>query len=155
MDGNIGNTVYSKHLKIECTDENWITVRNFVNLFIEEISADMYVPPNFLVACEEIYINISRYAHTCGPNIVDIQCSYTYGLQQICVEFIDSGIEFDPTKLNLNNEILPLEKREPGGLGILIAKKMSDFMCYRRVNSKNILKLFKKIEKKRSANNGE
>lgn len=151
MERDKDKTVYSKHLKIECTDDNWIVVRNFVNLFIEEVSVGMHVPPNFLVACEEIYINISRYAYTHKPSIVDIQCSYTYDKREICIEFMDSGIEFDPTKLNLNNETLPLEKRKIGGLGILMAKKMSDFMCYSRVNDKNVLKLFKKIDKQRSA----
>lgn len=143
------NRIESKCLKIECGIKNWNKVREFINLYFENLFSDVDIG-NFMIACEEVYINISKYAYNGERGRVDIKCSYKFNKKEMCVEFIDSGVEFDPTQYTIDNINLPLEERKMGGLGIFIAKKTSDYMCYERVNNKNILKIIKRG--KRSVN---
>lgn len=95
----------------------------------------------YIISCEEIYINICQYAYSGGNGKVDIKCGYIPSDKELFVEFIDSGIEFDPTNTEHKKVNLPLNKREPGGLGIFMCKKLSDSVKYKRIGNKNILRI--------------
>jgi sigma-B regulation protein RsbU (phosphoserine phosphatase) len=51
--------------------------------------------------------------------------------------FSDRGRAFNPLENQEPDINLPLEKREPGGLGLLIVKKTMDTMQYNRENGTN------------------
>ena len=57
----------------------------------------------------------------------------------------DKGIPFDPLKKPDPDITLSAEEREIGGLGIFIAKKTMDSICYAYENGENILTMTKKI----------
>jgi serine/threonine-protein kinase RsbW len=56
---------------------------------------------------------------------------------------IDNGRAFDPSAAAEPDVSLPLEKRDPGGLGILLIYRMIDRVEYRRVGDENRLCLEK------------
>lgn len=60
--------------------------------------------------------------------------------------FTDGGIPFNPLVDSPEPDLdAPVETRRVGGLGIFMAKNLSNEMFYSRDNGKNILKLTFKI----------
>lgn len=141
---HIVDEIVIKILRIECGIKKWGVVRKFLieSLKKIEINENINIDINkSIIPCEEIYINICRYAYSDGKGTVDIKCGYVPAFKKIFFEFIDNGIEFDPTRANKRKPDLPLDKVKAGGLGILISEKLSDEMKYRRINDKNILRI--------------
>jgi len=64
---------------------------------------------------------------------------------QLTIEIIDAGRPFDPTLCQLPDTSLPLEKRQCGGLGILLVRRFCDHWKYTRSKNKNILTLQKNL----------
>jgi anti-sigma regulatory factor (Ser/Thr protein kinase) len=62
----------------------------------------------------------------------------------ICVE--DDGIPFNPLEAKEPEIPLDLGDFKIGGLGIFIAKKLMDDICYKRVSGKNNLTLIKSLQ---------
>ena len=58
-------------------------------------------------------------------------------------EIIDNGRAFDPTAAPAPDLSLPLEQRDPGGLGIHLMRRMIDRVEYRRAGGENRLRLEK------------
>lgn len=60
----------------------------------------------------------------------------------IAMELCDSGVEFNPL-LHDTDAIASMsaEQRQPGGLGILMIKKLADTLVYKRVAGQNIMKI--------------
>ena len=63
----------------------------------------------------------------------------------ITFRMTDKGIPFDPLAKPDPDITLSAEEREIGGLGIFIAKKTMDSICYAYENEENILTMIKKI----------
>jgi anti-sigma regulatory factor (Ser/Thr protein kinase) len=57
------------------------------------------------------------------------------------VEIADDGPPFDPTTRPDPNVEAPLAEREPGGLGLMLIRRMVDQVRYRREGERNILGL--------------
>ena len=125
-------------LRIEAKAENLEDVLRFVG---EKISG---FPPQtqnrVILAVDEIFTNISRYAYSPGTGDVAIKVSAGDG---ICVEFVDEGVEYDPLTAEAPDMGLPASEREPGGLGVYIVKGVMDSLEYSRENGKNIVRIKK------------
>jgi sigma-B regulation protein RsbU (phosphoserine phosphatase) len=102
------------------------------------------------LAAEEIFVNISRYAYEeTEKNNVTVEC-YTEpvpGGTTMILTFTDYGVPFDPTEITVQDINVPLEERGDGGLGLLIVKKTTDTIHYRRENGANRLVLKKSWQK--------
>lgn len=64
-------------------------------------------------------------------------------LDKLSISFIDSGKEFDPTKLADPNILASVDNRKVGGLGVYITKQKMDVMEYKYENGKNCLTITK------------
>ena len=94
---------------------------------------------------EEAFSNIVFYAYEPGQKgKIDISL-YVEG-EMLVIELRDTGKPFDPTAAQDPDTTLPAEKREIGGLGIFLVKKMTDRVEYRREENENVLVIKKKIE---------
>lgn len=94
---------------------------------------------------EEAFSNIVFYAYEPGQKgKIDISL-YVEG-EMLVIELRDTGKPFDPTAAQDPDTTLPAEKREIGGLGIFLVKKMTDRVEYRREENENLLVIKKKIE---------
>ena len=93
------------------------------------------------VAAEEIFVNITNYAYPSGEGDVTVQMDAKRN--KIILEFIDSGIPFDPLHNVDPDTSLQAGDREIGGLGIYMVKKMMDEVEYRYVEGHNVLALRK------------
>ncbi|MEF9917178.1 MAG: ATP-binding protein [Lachnospiraceae bacterium] len=95
---------------------------------------------------EEVFSNIAAYAYLNSEGTVQINCWMEDG--SLVMEFIDSGVAYNPLE-QLDPDIsLPAEIRPIGGLGIYFVKSCMDFMGYERKAEKNILTLKIQMEDK-------
>lgn len=92
------------------------------------------------LAVEELFVNIVNYSNA---DYIIVNVDYD---NDLTIEFIDNGNEFDPTVNEGSKKSGDIDKVEVGGLGILLAKKNVDEMIYAYKNKKNHLKIIKKGE---------
>lgn len=94
---------------------------------------------------EEILTNIISYAYTEGPDDIEVEVENTgRGLK---IVFSDRGSEFDMTNALDPDINLPLEDREPGGLGIFLTKHLMDEVYYKRTGDINRVEIVKYLRK--------
>ena len=91
------------------------------------------------MAAEEVLLNIIRYAYSEGsPGDVELR-GHAVSEDEFMLEFEDGGVPFDPTSIPPPDVNLSLSRREPGGLGFFLVRKMVNEVRYRRENNRNIL----------------
>lgn len=85
---------------------------------------------------EEAFVNIVNY----GNSEDNIEFLIGHNESEILIQFVDSGIPFNPCEygsspknISLNDDI------QIGGLGIIMLKKMSKEVFYQRSDAKNFL----------------
>jgi serine/threonine-protein kinase RsbW len=91
------------------------------------------------VATEEVFVNICRYSYPEEEGEVKVSC-FLEG-KRFVVEFSDSGIPFDATSLPDPDITAGIMERAIGGLGIFLARKMTDEVRYRREDGRNVLRI--------------
>ena len=55
--------------------------------------------------------------------------------------FEDDGMKYDPTDVSEPDLTVSVSEREPGGLGILMVRKLSKDFIYQYIDGKNVLKI--------------
>ena len=63
---------------------------------------------------------------------------------EVTVEVEDDGRAFDPSSAPAPRLDLPLEERPVGGLGVHLARRVTDAIEYRRQDDRNILRMRKR-----------
>ena len=89
---------------------------------------------------EEIFVNIVNYSDA-EYVIINIESD-----NNLTIEFVDNGIQFDPTLKENPETPKTLDETQVGGLGILLAKNYADEIIYTYENNENRLKIIKKVE---------
>ncbi len=89
---------------------------------------------------EEIFVNIVNYSDA-EYVIINIESD-----NNLTIEFVDNGIQFDPTLKENPETPKTLDETQIGGLGILLAKNYADEIIYTYENNENRLKIIKKVE---------
>ena len=95
------------------------------------------------LALEEAVVNVISHAFGDLPPPHSITVRFEITAQSVTAEIVDNGRSFDPTSEPDPDLSLPLEERDPGGLGIHLIRGMMDRVDYRRSDGKNILRLEK------------
>lgn len=108
---------------------------------LEEAEVSPKITISFLVAVEEIFVNVAHYAYQGEEGYVDIDLDISDGKILIC--FCDEGVAFDPLAKEDPDITATVEEREIGGLGIYMVKKSMDGIEYERVDNKNVLRFWK------------
>lgn len=116
-------------------------VLSWVETALEEGEVPLKVSMPFLVAVEEIFVNVASYAYKDGEGDVDIELTVADNEAKIC--FTDTGIEFNPLTRPDPDVKASAEDRPIGGLGIYMVKKSMDGVDYDRQNDKNVMKFWK------------
>ena len=116
----------------------------FIKSVCERISADAKTAARLRLGLEEIVVNVMSYAYPEDQDgYVDIEaCSDG---KELTLTVSDGGIEFDPTAVAAPDTDLAAEDRDQGGLGILLARSMMDYVGYERAGDKNVLTLKKSL----------
>jgi anti-sigma regulatory factor (Ser/Thr protein kinase) len=98
-----------------------------------------------MVAAEEAFVNIARYAYAPQSGKASVRFS-TAGGEYAVIEFEDGGKPYNPAAREAPDIAASAEKREVGGLGVFMVKKLMDGVEYRREEGKNILTLKKRLK---------
>jgi anti-sigma regulatory factor (Ser/Thr protein kinase) len=99
------------------------------------------------LSIEEAVENVVRYAYDGGIGWLEAGTSLDQDSLVLTIELRDAGKPFNPLEKPDPDINLPAEKRDVGGLGIYLCKKMMDSICYRYEDGNNVLTMTKKIKK--------
>ena len=90
---------------------------------------------------EELFVNICNYAyiHWPEPGFVTVEYVYTANPNQMVVSLTDAGIPFNPLDQSDPEAPRSIDEMGIGGLGIMMAKRMSDDLSYVRDGDKNVV----------------
>jgi serine/threonine-protein kinase RsbW len=89
------------------------------------------------LAIEEWATNVCRYAYRGGSGSVWV--AVRRDGDAIVVELSDEGSPFDPTAAAEPDVSVPLSERSPGGLGLLLMRRMVDQLSYKRDGHRNVV----------------
>lgn len=109
----------------------------------DSVSCPPVVVHDITLAVEEIFSNIVFYGFGDGLDH-DIILHMAVEGNALILTLQDEGIPFNPLNVHIGNRDKPLEERDKGGMGILLAKNLMDKMEYRRERGKNILRMEKR-----------
>ncbi|MDR2693976.1 MAG: ATP-binding protein [Chitinispirillales bacterium] len=129
-------------LTIDARVGNLNMVIRFISERLEAAGCPMKQQAQMTIAAEEVFVNIARYAYGQKSGGATVRVSVG---DDITVEFEDSGKPYNPIDKSDPDITADAEKREVGGLGIFMVKKLMDSVEYRRDGVKNILTLRKKF----------
>jgi anti-sigma regulatory factor (Ser/Thr protein kinase) len=94
------------------------------------------------LAIEELGTNWIKYGcRDAAGHFMEFDLALDAG--RLVLETTDDGSAFNPLDAPEPATHLPIEQREPGGLGILLLRKMADRMCYEFRGGLNLLTLEK------------
>ncbi|MFN8257670.1 MAG: ATP-binding protein [Bacteroidales bacterium] len=98
------------------------------------------------LALEEIVTNIIHHGYN-GREECDITIRFSLEKYNLRIQIKDTAPEFNPLNAPEPDDLnKPLEERHVGGLGIHLVKKFTDNLTYRRMNSKNVITLLKRLD---------
>lgn len=130
-------------LTIDATVENLPTVTEFITSSMEEKNCSMKVIMQMELVIEEIFVNVASYAYR--PNVGLVTICKEFEPDAITINFIDSGVDYNPLEHKDPDINAELEDRDIGGLGIFLIKKNVDEISYERKDGQNILTIKKKF----------
>jgi anti-sigma regulatory factor (Ser/Thr protein kinase) len=129
-------------LTIDARVGNLNMVIRFISERLEAAGCSMKQQAQMTIAAEEVFVNIARYAYGQKNGGATVRVSVD---DDIIVEFEDGGKPYNPIDKGDPDITLNADKREVGGLGIFMVKKLMDGVDYRRESGKNILTLRKRL----------
>ena len=117
-------------------------ITEFVEKLVDEWELSPGLAMSLNLVLEEAFTNVVFYAYNDEKqHFIDLKFEKNGELLKIVLS--DDGVEYDPTgKLDPDFD-LPLEKRNIGGLGIFLIKKIMDTVEYQRRENKNFLVMTK------------
>lgn len=133
-------------ITVEAKVENISVVTAFIDGELEKAGCSMKAQMQLDIAVDEIFANISHYAYSPGTGDATIRFEMDEENQMAVLRFEDSGVPFDPLKVEEPDVSLPAEQRRIGGLGIFMVRKSMDSIEYEYANGRNILTIRKKIQ---------
>ena len=130
-----------KTLVVEANVEHIDKVLDFVNTELQVHGFPTALVPDIDLAVEEIFVNISTYAYPLSGGDVTLHITVE---REVALQFVDTGIPFNPLEVPPPDLDKPLLERDIGGLGIHFVKQVMDEAAYSYVDNRNILTLTKK-----------
>lgn len=126
-------------IELKAIIDNFDVLLSFIESQLELAKIVNNDRSRIMTACDEILINIINYAYPNEKGDIEIQFENKH--DQLTIRFIDSGSAFNPMETTGADVTLPLEERNPGGLGILIVKNLMSDVSYEYKENKNILSI--------------
>ena len=119
-------------------------LREIINSVCKQMELPSDLSMNLQLVLEEAATNVILYAYNGEKGEIELNISKSGNR----LEFImsDSGVPFNPLKIEDPDVISDVEERPVGGLGIFLIKQLMDEVDYVRLNGKNILTIKKIIK---------
>lgn len=113
----------------------------------KEFLVQLELNSNIVIELETIFYEVSTNIANHSNLDVELKISFEAEVEDngIVMKFVDSGDEFDPASAELNYEPEQfIANKIHSGLGLVMIKKMSDNLSYKREDGKNMLIVEKK-----------
>lgn len=112
-----------------------------LNRALAEAGCPVKASTKLMIAFDEIASNIVRYS---GAPDFSVDIDFPENPSAVRISFSDSGRAFNPlVEAPSPDTTLPAERREVGGLGLFMVRKMMDFVTYSHENGRNVLTISK------------
>ena len=128
-------------ITLEASLENLGTTNSFIHKWAKKASLSTHSENELLLAVEEVYINIVRYAYPESLGKVTIHCRIDE--DSLVLKIKDEGIPFNPLQLPEPHLVSCLKERKVGGLGVFLMRRFADNVKYEKQGKYNVLTLFK------------
>lgn len=115
-------------------DESIRRVWNFINHQTKKADLSSKIANKAQIVVDEIYSNILLYS---GAKTAQVFCQIDS--TQMTLTFKDDGVPFDPLDAQDPDVSIGLDEREPGGLGLLMVKKMASELSYTNEDGYNVV----------------
>jgi serine/threonine-protein kinase RsbW len=126
---------------------NLHTIRHFIEDNALRLAADENTAYDLAHAVDECATNIIEHGYRGRSGTIEVEIDRVGDDMQIVLR--DHAPLFDPTGVPPPDLTLPLERREPGGLGIYLARRMVDECRYQALADGNELTLIKHVKSTR------
>jgi len=136
-------TVQTDELTVEASAENLHMVQAFIDGRLDAEACPLETKMQVDTAVEEIFGNIAYYAYAPDKGDVSLRMLVSDDPRAALITFTDHGKPYNPLEKSDPDVTLPRGKRQVGGLGIFMTKKLMDEVSYRFEDGKNILTLKK------------
>jgi serine/threonine-protein kinase RsbW len=115
-------------LRVKAELNNLEVIRHFIEENVLALQADQNAMYDLVQAVDECATNIIEHGYRGRPGPIEIEIERRD--ETITVVLRDQAPAFDPTGVPPPDLTLPLEQRDPGGLGIYLTRRMVDEMRY-------------------------
>lgn len=132
-------------LSVDATIENLDKIVDFVDAKLDSFDCPIKSKIEIDIALDEIFSNIVHYAYEDKVGKATIRIGQSEDKKEIIIQFIDSGVPYNPLLKEDPDVNLSAEERKVGGLGIYIVKQSMDKVEYEHKNNQNILTIKKVI----------
>ncbi|MEG1524861.1 MAG: ATP-binding protein [Clostridia bacterium] len=117
-------------------------VMQFIAVVLEKHNCPAAVETYLTMAVEEVFVNIVNYAYDEGVGDVTLDADVCE--QAVTIRVTDCGKAYNPMEKSDPDITLAAEKRQIGGLGIYMVKKLMDEVSYAYADGKNCLTIIKR-----------
>ncbi len=138
----------TESIKLPAKIEHVERFMRFVRNFADDEGFSRRRIENITLAIEEALVNICRYAYNDIKGDMEVACR-TDDNKRLIIEIVDGGKPFNILTVSEPNLTADITKRELGGLGVFLIRRMADDIKYQRQGNKNILTLIVTDERKR------
>ncbi len=121
------------------------TVTGFVMEKLQFCEPPSAAKNHIKIVIDEIINNIARYAYEEPPGPVTVIVRIEPDVRKAHISFEDNGVPCNPLNAGTPDITLPAKQRKPGGMGILMTKKLMDEVSYEYKDGKNILSVSKNL----------
>ncbi len=133
--------------------KNLERINSFLHKWAKKASLSTHSENDLLLAVEEVYVNIVKYAYAESRGNVIIDCRMDE--DNLILRIKDEGIFFNPLKLPEPHLISCLEERKVGGLGVFLMRRFVDNVKYEKQGKYNVLTLVKSKKKDTECREGK
>jgi serine/threonine-protein kinase RsbW len=123
---------------------NLSVIRHFVEENTLRLTADENAAHALAHAVDECATNIVEHGYSGQPGTIEVE--FDRSGERVTIVLRDHAPPFDPTGMPPPDLTLPLEAREPGGLGVYLTRQMVDEWRYRQLPDGNELTLIKRVK---------
>ncbi len=140
-------------ITLEASLEHLEMINSFLHKWAKKASLSTHSENELLLAVEEVYVNIVKYAYTKSLGKVSIHCRIDE--DSLVLKIKDEGIPFNPLQLPEPHLISCLKERKVGGLGVFLMRRFVDKVKYEKQGKYNVLTLVKSKKKDTECQEGE
>ncbi len=130
---------------VPANDEDPTPVIEFVSEELAQYDCSSRTLYQIEVAIEEILVNIVSYAGLAEADGIEIRCGVFESPLRVILQFLDSGIPFDPLAKEDPDTSIEANMEREGGLGIFMVKQLMDDVSYIYEDRKNVLTIQKNL----------